>query len=71
MMKEFPAPYKGALYKKYYLKELDLQFIYKSGRIMASEETGKDINVFPTECPWDKNQLMDIDFVVDFIQKFC
>ena len=71
MMREFPLPYKGALYKKYYLKELDLQFIYQSARVVASDETGKALNTFPLDCPWDKNQLMDFDFILNFIEKYC
>lgn len=71
IMREFPVPYKGALYKKYYLRELDLEFIYRDAVLTASEETGKDINVFPKKCPWTKEQLVNTEFVSEFMNKYC
>lgn len=70
MTDEFPS-LKGTLYKNFYLEELDLEHIYTRARLNASGETGKSIDVFPEDCPWTKEQLVDPRFINDFIEKYC
>lgn len=68
---EFPEIGKGNLYKNFYIKELSLPQVYRSAVLKASEETGKPINVFPQTCEWTKEQLVDIEFIYEFINKYC
>lgn len=70
MTDEFPS-LKGVLYKNFYLEELDLEHIYKRAKLNASDETKKPINTFPNDCPWTKEQLVDPDFINEFIEKYC
>lgn len=68
---EFPEIGKGSLYKSYYMKKLSLSQVYLSAVRRASDETGKPIDVFPKECEWTKEQLVDEEFIYDFINKYC
>lgn len=70
MFKAFGSQYKGVLYKNYYLKDLSLPGVYAIARDIASEETGIDLEVFPRYCPWTKKQLVDRDFINDFIKEY-
>ena len=67
---EFPVVGKGALYKVFYLKHLDLDRLYQLARIDASEETGIPIYEFPKACPWTKLELINLDFINKFIEEF-
>ena len=67
---EFPD-YKGTLYKNFYLKDLRLDKIYSGAVMIASEETGYSKNVFPQECPWTKEQLVNPEFIIEFINRYC
>lgn len=68
---EFPAIGKGTLYKNFYMKILDLQDVYENARIKASEETDKPLSDFPTKCEWTKEQLIDKNFIYDFMNEYC
>ena len=70
IVSQFPAVGKGALYKIFYLKKVDLNTIYKIAKRDASVETGKNISVFPNDCEWTKEQLTDYDFITDFINNY-
>ena len=67
---QFKGVGKGALYNSFYMKKLDLESIYKDARKKASLETGLPIKTFPEKCPWDKESLVDRDFIYDFINKY-
>lgn len=67
----FPAVGKGALYKIFYQHQLSLDEVYKSARMKASRETDLPLETFPEKCEWTKEQLTDIDFIYDFINKYC
>ena len=68
---EIPVMGKGALYKNFYMRQLNLQDIYENAVIRASEETGKPIDVFPKECEWTKEQLSDKKFIYNFMNEYC
>ncbi len=38
---------------------------YQKAKIRASKETGLDLDVFPSACPWEFAQLMDDAFLPD------
>ena len=61
---------KGSLYKTFYIKQLNLEHIYKQAKLLAAKETGKPLNVFPDTCPWTKEQLVNLDFITDFIDTY-
>lgn len=67
---QFPKIGKGALYRKFYLKELDLNRIYQQARIKASKETSKPLDVFPKTCEWTKEQLIDYTFINQFVDVY-
>ena len=67
---EFIAIGKGSLYKNFYLRQLDLDRLYKLARKDASIETGLNIDIFPTNCEWNKHQLSDFDFINDFMDTY-
>lgn len=70
MVLEFKDIGKGALYKNFYLRKLNLDYIYKLALKNAINETGKDKSCFPATCEWTKEQLTNIDFIYDFIDKY-
>ena len=53
------------------MRQLNLQDIYENAVIRASEETGKPIDVFPKECEWTKEQLLDKKFIYNFMNEYC
>lgn len=67
---QFPVVGKGALYKIFYLKQLDLERLYKLARIDAQIETNLPLNTFPESCPWIKEQLINLDFINNFIEEY-
>ena len=67
---EFTCIGKGALYKNFYMKKLNLSQLYKIARSRAARETGIDINTFPEHCEWSKNQLIDVDFIDTFLDEY-
>lgn len=69
MVNEFDEVGKGALYKTYYLKKLNLQEIYERSLVGASIETKKDRSLFPKKCPWTKEQLTNLTFIEEFINE--
>lgn len=71
LMDEFPAVGKGSLYKTFYIKELDLDEVYRRAVRKASEETHKPITAFPKQCEWTKEQLVNINFIYNFIDEYC
>ena len=44
--------------------------IYQVSRKRASLQTGLDVNNFPTECEWTLEQLLDIEFIYEFLHKY-
>ncbi|MDD5462009.1 MAG: DUF29 domain-containing protein [Methylococcales bacterium] len=38
---------------------------YQKAKIRASKETGLDLDVFPSDCPWEFAQLIDDAFLAD------
>lgn len=62
---------KGVMYKKFYMQELDLDGLYSDAVLIAASETGKPLNVFPSTCPWSREQLIDRIFIQEFIEKYC
>lgn len=71
MIDEFPTIGKGSLYNNFYIRDLDLQNVYENARINASEETNKPLLTFPANCEWAKEQLVDREFIYDYINKYC
>lgn len=69
IIEEFDEVGKGALYKNFYLKRVDLQEIYERSLIRASFETGKSKSDFPKTCPWSKEQLINRTFIEGFINE--
>ena len=67
--KERRGKYTGALYKKY-LQDINLDRCYKLATWGASEETGLQLSVFPPECEWTKEELIDYDYIFDFIDEY-
>jgi len=67
---EFQAIGKGALYKNYYLRKLDIADVYADAVDMASEETGLSVSAFPNELEWTREQLMDRTFLREFIETY-
>lgn len=67
---QFPVVGKGVLYKIFYLKQLDLERLYKLARIDAQTETNLPLNTFPESCPWTKEQLINLDFINNFIEEY-
>ena len=67
---EFPD-FKGTIYRNFYLKNLDIEKIYQSAKIVASEKTGKSKNIFPVKCPWTKEQLVNPEFISEFMDTYC
>ena len=61
---------KGTLYNLFYMRQLDLNEIYKRAVRDASFETGLPIESFPKTCEWTKEQLTDLDFIYDFIKEY-
>lgn len=61
---------RGSLFKKFYMRELNLDTIYNRSVRTASQETGIPVNKFPKNCEWTKEQLIDADFIYDFIMKY-
>ena len=41
--------------------------IYQASRKRASLQTELDINNFPTECEWTLEQILDIEFIYEFL----
>lgn len=70
MFKAFGSSYKGVVYKRYYLRELDLDGVYADARDNAIEETGYPESIFPKKCPWTKEQLVDRGFIERFIKEY-
>lgn len=68
---EFPTIGKGSLYNNFYIRDLDLQGVYENARINASEETNKPLSTFPANCEWTKEQLVDREFIYNYINKYC
>lgn len=54
--------------KKFYLKEMDFDLIYRRARKDAERETG--LGEFPKTCEWSKSQLIDEEFIDDFIDTY-
>ena len=71
MKNEFGTIGKGSLYKRFYIKELDLNDVYLDAREYASEETGKPIETFPKKCEWTKEQLLNREFIKNFIDTYA
>ena len=67
---EFKAVGKGRLYKNYYIKQLDLNKIYKLAVINVSEEIGKSKTCFPSKCEWKLTDFVNDQFIDDFIDKW-
>jgi hypothetical protein len=44
-----------------YQKE-QISRMYRNARLHAANETGIAIGVFPKECPFDSNQILDLEF---------
>ena len=68
--KERRGKYTGAMYKKFYLRDVSLDRCYKVAMRKASKETGLNISVFPPECEWTKRDLINQDFIFDFIDEY-
>lgn len=68
--KERHGEYTGAMYKKYYLRDVSLDKCYKMAVRKASEETRLKVSVFPSECEWTKRELIDQDYIFEFIDKY-
>ena len=69
---EFPN-YECILFKNFYLQDLDLIDVYEDAKIDALDLTNAivNINAFPQQCPWTKEQLVNSKFINDFIEKYC
>lgn len=67
---QFKGIGKGALYNNFYLKKLDFDSIYKDAKKIAVLETRLAPETFPDKCEWSKEELVDIDFIYDFINKY-
>lgn len=70
IIKAFRGALKGTIYNNYYLKTLDLDLVYDFARDNAIEETGRPKECFPYKCPWTKKQLVDRNFIDDFIEEY-
>ena len=67
---EFPNIGKGALYKNFYLKKLNIEPLYKIAKSRATRETGLSKEIFPEKCEWSKEQLIDIDYIDKFLEEY-
>lgn len=67
----FPTVGKGTLYNIFYLRQLSLDEVYTSAKYKVSRELKLPLETFPEKCEWTKKQLTDIDFIYDFINKYC
>lgn len=61
---------KGSLYKKFYLKELSLDKVYHEAVDIAIQETKLDKSKFPEACEWNKAQLVNKEFIDNFIKTY-
>lgn len=68
--KKSTKEYKGSLYKKFFLKDLDLNEVYRKAVRVAIEETGLSLNNFPRTCEWSKEDLINEDFILEFLETF-
>lgn len=62
--------FKGALYNNFYLKDLNLQEIYENAVENAVDETKLSFKDFPSTCEWTKEQLIDDEFINQFIKEW-
>lgn len=69
--KEKNGKFSGSLYKKFYGNNFNLDRCYKLARDDAIDETGLDNSVFPEKCEWSKEQLIDSDYIRQFVLKYC
>lgn len=67
---EFKDIGKGSLYKKFYMRDFNLELAYQLGRDDAIEETGLPESIFPEKCPWTREQLVDRQFIKDFVNQY-
>lgn len=67
---EFKDIGKGSLYKKFYMRDFNLDLAYQQGRDDAIDETGLSENIFPNKCEWTKEQLVDRVFIRNFIKQY-
>lgn len=70
IVSQFTAIGKGVMFKIFYMKTLDLDTLYKIAVKDASKETGKPLDIFPDKCPWTKLELVNLDFINKFIEKY-
>ena len=70
MLDEFIEIGKGSLYKKFYMNKMPFTRIYQQARRLAATETGLPMSTFPIESPWSREQLIDENFVDDFIIEY-
>ena len=70
IVSQFTAIGKGVMFKIFYMKTLDLDTLYKIAVKDASKETGKPLDIFPDKCPWTKLELVNLDFINNFIEKY-
>ena len=70
MYDQFPRIGKGVLYKRFYLREMNLEGIYQQSRNNAAEETGLPLESFPEKCEWTREQLIDFNFITNFINTY-
>lgn len=68
---QFPVVGKGALYKIFYLKQMDLDRLYKLARIDAQSETNRPLDTFPKSCPWTREELISLEFINEFLDEYC
>lgn len=62
--------FSGALYKKFYLKNFNLNRCYELAVFDAADETGLYDSDFQKECPWTKEQLIDSKFIREFLSTY-
>ena len=67
---DYPDKSSWRKYKKYYLRDVSLDKCYKMAVRKASEETRLKVSVFPSECEWTKRELIDQDYIFEFIDKY-
>lgn len=70
IMDTFGYKLAGTLYKKSYMREMDLNILYRKALRKAVEETGYPKEAFPRVCPWTKEQLVDATFIDNFIEEY-
>lgn len=66
---QFKGIGKGSLFNNFYMRQLNLDEIYKIAVRQASIETHLPLSAFPSKCEWTKEQLIDSDFIYNFINE--